>query len=54
MAKYHHPSSASQKEIDNLLSFVPEGEKHKRFRSMNSSQALAQSILGNTSVVFWI
>jgi len=39
--------TASQQEIDKLLSLVPEGEKHKWFRSMNSSQALAQSILGN-------
>ncbi|MBL1126976.1 MAG: hypothetical protein D8M54_00455 [Chloroflexi bacterium] len=39
--------AASQLEIDKLLSFVPVGERHKWFRSMNSSQALAQSILGN-------
>jgi len=38
---------ASQQEIDRLLALVPEGERHKWFRSMNSSQALAQSILGN-------
>jgi len=38
---------ASQQEIDRLLALVPEGEKHKWFGSMNSSQALAQSVLGN-------
>ncbi len=42
--------TASQKEIDRLLALVPEGEKHKWFRSMNSSQALAQSILGNLAI----
>lgn len=42
--------TASQPEIDKLLSLVPEGEKHKWFRSMNSSQALAQSILGNLAI----
>src|SRR5690606_39039754 len=30
--------------------FVPKGEHHKWFRSMNSSQALSQSILGNLAV----
>ena len=44
-----HPT-ASQQEIDKLLSLVPEEEKHKWFRSMNSSQALAQSILGNLAI----
>lgn len=39
--------TASQQEIDRLLALVPEGEKHKWFGSMNSSQALAQSVLGN-------
>lgn len=42
--------TASQQEIDKLLSLVPEGEKHKWFRSMHSSQALAQSILGNLAI----
>jgi len=42
--------TASQQEIDKLLSLVPEGEKHIWFRSMNSSQALAQSILGNLAI----
>ena len=42
--------SASQQEIDKLLALVPEGEKHKWFRSMSSSQALAQSILGNLKI----
>lgn len=42
--------TASQQEINNLLALVPEGEKHKMFRSMNSSQALTQSILGNLAI----
>ncbi len=29
---------------------VPKGEKHKWFRSMNSSQALAQSVFGNLAI----
>ena len=41
---------ASQQEKDKLLDFVPKGEHHKWFRSMNSSQALSQSILGNLAV----
>jgi hypothetical protein len=40
-------TSASQQEIDKLLALVPVGERHKWFRSMNSSQAMGQSILGN-------
>jgi len=39
--------AANPQEIDQLLSLVPAGEKHKWYRSMNSSQAMAQSILGN-------
>jgi hypothetical protein len=39
--------TASQPEIDLLLALVPAGEKHKWYRSMNSSQALALSVLGN-------
>ena len=42
--------TSSQQEIDKLLALVPEGEKHKWFRSMNSSQALGQSILGNLAI----
>ncbi len=38
---------AQKKEVDALFALVPEGEKHKWFRSMSSSQALTQSILGN-------
>jgi hypothetical protein len=41
---------ANQQEVDKLLSLMPEGEKHRWFRSMNSSQALAQSILGNLAI----
>jgi hypothetical protein len=38
---------ADQPEIDKLLALVP--DRHKWFRSMNSSQALALSVLGNLS-----
>jgi hypothetical protein len=41
---------ASEVEVDKLLALVPEGEKHKWYRSMNSSQALAQSVLGNLAI----
>ncbi|MBI4758552.1 MAG: hypothetical protein HY783_06080, partial [Chloroflexi bacterium] len=41
---------ASQEETSQLLGLVPEGERHKWFRSMNSSQALAQSVFGNLAV----
>ena len=41
---------ASQQEIDRLLTLLPESDRHKWFRSMNSSQALAQSVLGNLAV----
>jgi hypothetical protein len=43
------PNATSQ-EIKRLLAFVPVGERHKWFRSMNSSQALAQSVFGNLAV----
>lgn len=42
--------NANQQENDSLLALVPEFDRHKWFRSMNSSQALAQSILGNLAV----
>ena len=42
--------AASPQEIDRLLNLVPKGEKHKWFGSMNSSQALAQSVLGNLAI----
>jgi hypothetical protein len=41
---------AGQAETDRLLALLPEGEHHKWFRSMNSSQALAQSVLGNLAL----
>ena len=41
---------ATKREIDRVLALVPDPERHKWFRSMNSSQALAQSILGNLAV----
>jgi len=42
--------NASQQEIDTLLALLPESDRHKWFRSMNSSQALAQSVLGNLAI----
>ena len=41
---------ASEKEKRELLGLIPNGEWHKWYGSMNSSQALAQSVLGNLSV----
>lgn len=42
--------SASEQEKKKLLDLIPEGEFHKWYGSMNSSQALAQSVLGNLFV----
>lgn len=39
--------NANQEEIEQLYSLMPESEHHRWFHSMNSSQALALSILGN-------
>jgi len=41
---------ASQRESDKLIALLPEGDKHKWFRSMNSSQGLAQSVFGNLAI----
>lgn len=41
---------ASQPEINRLLALIPESDRHKWFRSMNSSQALAQSVFGGLAV----
>lgn len=41
---------ASQKQKDQLIALVPLSERHKWFRSMNSSQALAQSVFGNLAI----
>jgi hypothetical protein len=41
---------AAQEELDRLFHLFPSGEQHKWFRSMNSSQALALSILGNLAI----
>lgn len=41
---------ASPEETSSLLKLIPEGERHKWFGSMNSSQALAQSIFGNLAI----
>jgi len=38
---------ANEKDVKRILELVPNGEKHKWYRSMNSSQAVAQSVLGN-------
>jgi hypothetical protein len=42
--------NASEEEKSALFQLVPDGEKHRWYGSMNSSQALAQSILGNLFV----
>ncbi|HEX9333232.1 MAG TPA: hypothetical protein VF896_15170 [Anaerolineales bacterium] len=42
--------TASEREKKRLLDLMSEGDRHKWFRSMNSSQALAQSVLGNLFV----
>jgi hypothetical protein len=41
---------ASQTDIKKLLAFIPQREKHRWYCSMNSSQALAQSVLGNLAL----
>lgn len=41
---------ASEQEKKKLLDLIPRGERHKWYGSMNSSQALAQSVLGNLFV----
>jgi hypothetical protein len=38
---------ASSLEQDRLLALIPERDRHRWFASMNSSQALAQTVLGN-------
>jgi hypothetical protein len=42
--------NADDHEREALLKLIPVGEHHKWFRSMNSSQALAQSVLGNLAI----
>lgn len=42
--------NASQEEKEEIIRLVPESKRHMWFRSMNSSQALAQSIFGNLVV----
>lgn len=41
---------ATPEELNQLSSLVPPGERHKWFHSMNSSQAIAQSVLGNLAI----
>ena len=41
---------ADEQQKTALLKLIPKGEHHKWFRSMNSSQALALSILGNLAI----
>ncbi len=43
-------SEASEQKKEKLFDLIPKGEWHKWFGSMNSSQALAQSVLGNLFV----
>jgi hypothetical protein len=42
--------NASQEEIKRVIGILPQGERHKWFGSMNSSQALAQSVFGNLAI----
>jgi hypothetical protein len=42
--------NAGQQEFLKLLALIPESDRHKWFRSMNSSQALAQTVLGNLAI----
>ena len=42
--------SASEKERKQLSEIFPQASRHKWFRSMNSSQALAVSVLGNLKI----
>ena len=41
---------ATQQEKHDLIALVSDGKRHKWFRSMSSSQALAQSIFGNLKI----
>ncbi len=41
---------ANVEEIHRILNLIPIYERHRWFRSMNSSQALAQSVLGNLMI----
>lgn len=41
---------SDQQETHKLLDLIPEGERQKWFGSMNSSQALTQSVLGNLAI----
>jgi len=41
---------ANLEEKERLFAYIPTYEHHKWFRSMNSSQALAQSVFGNLSL----
>lgn len=41
---------ATSEELSQLLNLLPSWERHKWFRSMNSSQAIAQSVLGNLAI----
>jgi hypothetical protein len=40
----------SRQKTQDLIDLVPDGERHKWFRSMSSSQALAQSVFGNLKI----
>lgn len=49
-AEWRNVLSASSTESGRVHTLIPESERHLWFRSMNSSQALAQSVLGNLAV----
>jgi hypothetical protein len=42
--------NAEQQEREKLLALVPKSDRHKWYGSMNSSQALAQSVFGNLAL----
>ncbi len=42
--------NASPEEVQRVVDILPQGERHKWFGSMNSSQALAQSVFGNLAI----
>ncbi len=45
-----HPDDNDEERKQRLLNLIPDGHRQKWFCSMNSSQALAQSVLGNLKV----
>jgi hypothetical protein len=41
------PPTATQRQVDEILSSIPDTERHRWFASMGSSQALCQSVFGS-------